>query len=249
MLTRLTGFITLTLLFISCSKSDDSTTSGCTLASLTELYNGATVRAYYYTFDNQGRVSRIDFDSKPSSNYETYTYSADKIVVGGAAPGNGTSVYELDASGRVTRNGTTTFTYNAEGYLTQSYSVNGPHTTTIHYHYHDGNMVHVEQVGNYGGPQPVITTLLFEYDAAQAVRSIPPGDPINLFGSTREVLGSYFGKGSKNLVKKQTAKTTGYPEETRTHTYTRDDKGYITTVTTLVSDGRVGVKQLAYTCN
>jgi hypothetical protein len=81
------------------------------------------------------------------------------------------------------------------------------------------------------------------------VRAIPPGDPVNLFGSTREVLGSYFGKGSRNLLKKQTSKTSGFPDETRTHTYVRDSKGNITTVTTTVSDGRVGEKRLSYTCN
>jgi hypothetical protein len=110
-------------------------------------------------------------------------------------------------------------------------------------------MVEVEQVGNFGGQPPVITKLLLEYDTAVAIRSVPPGDPINLFGSTREVLGFYFGKGSKNLMKKQTSKTSGFPDETRTHIYNRDNKGNISVVYTFVSDGRKGEKRLFYSCN
>jgi hypothetical protein len=57
-LTKLTGIIAIILLFSCCSKSDDLQISGCTLAALTESFNGAYVRAHFYTFDKQGRVSR-----------------------------------------------------------------------------------------------------------------------------------------------------------------------------------------------
>ena len=246
------GFIVLTFLLIACSKSDENKetrTSGCSLASLSELYNGATTRAYFYSYDNQGRVSRIDFDTRQSATYETYTYAADRIVVSGTALGNGMAVYELDANGRVAKYGTATFTYNSEGFLIRSSETNGPHSTNITYTYQDGNLVRVDQVGNYGGPQPVTTTVLFEYDELQAVKSIPPGDPINNFGSSRTVLGSYFGKGSKNMVKKEIAKSNTSADETRTHTYTKDGKGNIINVRTVVSDGRIGEKQLTYSCN
>jgi hypothetical protein len=250
-LVKSASLMALTLLLISCSKSTENTqtqTSGCTLASLSEIYNGATTRAFFYTYDTQGRVSRIDFDTKPSATYETYTYSTDRIVVSGTALGNGTAVYELDGSGRVIRYGPTTFIYNSEGYLVRSSETSGPHTTNITYTYQNGNLVRVDQVGNYSGPQPVTTTVLFEYDEPMAVRSIPPGDPINYFSSSRSVLGSYFGKGSKNLVKKEIANNNTSADETRTHTYTRDDKGNITNVRTVVSDGRVGEKRLTYSC-
>ena len=98
--------IALVLLFISCSKSDKNTenkTSGCTLASLSELYDGAVTRSFFYTHDDEGRVSRVDFDTRNSATYETYTYSPDKIVVSGTALAGGTSVYELDANGRVVK--------------------------------------------------------------------------------------------------------------------------------------------------
>jgi hypothetical protein len=246
------NLILLTMLLISCSKSNDNIkiqTEDCALASLSEMYNGATTRAFFYTYDNQGRVSRIDYDTKPSATYETYTYSADKIVVSGTVLGNSTAVYELDGNGRVAKYGSATFFYNSTGYLVRSSEVNGPHSTNITYTYQDSNLVRVDQVGNYGGPQPVTTTLLFEYNEALAVRSIPPGDPLNNFGSSRSVLGSYFGKGSKNLVEKEISKSNSSADETRTHTYTRDEKGNITFIRTLVSDGRVGEKRLTYSCN
>jgi hypothetical protein len=243
-------YVALVFLF-ACSKppeEKEGKISGCAAASLSEIFNGTTTRAFYYSYDNQGRVSRIDFDTKPSATYETYTYSADRIVVSGTALGNGTAVYELDGNGRVVKYGSATFTYNSEGYLTRFVESNGPHTTTVSFTYQNGNMVRVAQVGNYGGPQPVTNNLLLEYDEALAVPSIAPGDPLHLFGATRGVLASYFGKGSKNLVKKETAQTNTSADETRTHTYTRDDKGNITLVRTVVSDGRVGEKRLTYTC-
>ena len=248
---KLVRWFVLPLLFMACSKSNDteeSISSTCSLASFREIYNGSTIRAFYYTYDDKGRVSRIDFDSKPSATYETYTYSADRIVVGGTALGNGTSVYELDANGRIVKNGTTSFTYNSEGYLAQAKEVNGPHSTTITFTFQNGNLVQVNQVGQYGGPQPVTTTLLYEYDASQTAEATPVGNAVNNFGSSRSVLGMYFGKNSKNLIIKETAKTSNYPDETRSHTYIRDNKGNITTVRTVVSDGRVGEKLLTYTC-
>lgn len=243
--------VVLTLLLISCSKGNENKEtqpSGCALTSLSELYNGAITRAFFYSYDNQGRVSRIDFDTRQSATYETYTYAADKIVVGGTALGNGSAVYELDGNGRVIKYGSATFTYNNEGYLVRSSEVNGPHSTNITYTYQNGNLVRVDQVGHYGGPQPVTTTILYEYDETPAIRSIPPGDPLNNFGSTRSVLGAYFGKGSKNMVKKEIAKNNTAADETRTHTYTKDDKGNISFIKTVVSDGRVGEKQLTYSC-
>lgn len=250
-LVKSVGFTVLTFVLFACSKSNETTetqTSGCALASLSELYNGATTRAFFYSYDNQGRVSRVDFDARQSTTYETYSYAADRIVVGGTALGNGTAVYNLDANGRVVKYGQATFTYNSEGYLIKSSETNGPHTTNITYTYQDGNLVRVDQVGNYGGPQPVITTVLYEYDEQQAIPSIPPGNPINNFGSSRSVLGAYFGKGSKNMVKKETAKNGTSADEIRTHTYTRDDKGNITKIKTDVSDGRTGERHLTYNC-
>jgi hypothetical protein len=244
--------IALLPLFYSCSKSSENPetkTPACTLESVTELFDGAVTRALFYSYDQQGRVSRVDFDRRQSATYETYTYSPDRIVVSGTAPGGGTAVYNLDANGRVAKYGAMTFSYNNEGYLARALEVNGPHSTDIGFTYQNGNLVRVNQVGHYGGPQPLTTTLLFEYDAAaEAVSTIPPGDPLNAFGSARSILASYFGKGSKNLVKKETAKTSNSPDEVRTHTYTRDSKGNITSVRTAVSDGRVGEKRLTYGC-
>ena len=92
------------------------------------------------------------------------------------------------------------------------------------------------------------TTLLYEYDLSQEGNLVPAANPVNSFGTSRSVLGSYFGKGSQNLVKKETAKSSQYPDEVRTHAYLRDGKGNITTIKTTVSDGRMGEKQLTYTC-
>lgn len=158
-------------------------------------------------------------------------------------------MYELDAAGRIVKYGTATYTYNSEGYLVQSYEANGPHNTTITYTWLNGNLTRVNQVGNYGGPQPVVTTVLLDYDDADAVAGIAPSNPLNNFGSSRTVLGAYFGKAAKNLVKKETAKAPNQPDETRTHTYSRDANGNITLVRTVVSDGRIAEKRLAYKCN
>jgi hypothetical protein len=241
----------LSVFLSACSKTKENTEtkpSGCTLTSLRELFQGTTTRAFFYTYDSQGRVSRIDFDQKTSATYETYTYSADKIIVGGTALGGGTSEYVLDGKGRVIRNGSMTFQYNSEGYLAQAAEVNGPHSTTLTFTYQAGNLSRVDQVGHYGGPQPVTTILLYEYDLSQIGGGAAAANPINSFGTSRSVLGAYFGKSSKNLVTKETAKTSNFADEVRTHTYLRDNKGNITTIKTIVSDGRVGEKQLAYSC-
>lgn len=70
------SMLLLSFVLFSCSKPADEKTSnasGCKPESLTEWYNGAVTRAYFYTYDNNGRVGRVDFDSKTSGNYETYT--------------------------------------------------------------------------------------------------------------------------------------------------------------------------------
>lgn len=249
---NLIALITLLFSLNSCSKSEKSplnTSSGCAVESFSEIYNGVTTRAFFYSYDSQGRITRIDFDSKPSVKYETYTYSSDKIVVSGTALGNGTAVYELDANGRVIRNGPVTYTYNNEGYLVKSTDVSGPIPTNITYTHQNGNLIRIDQQTASPNPQQQMVSVLFEYDAAQSASTIPYGDPINFSTSSRPTLGAYFGKGSKNLLKKESAITNSTADETRTHTYIRDDKGNITTIRTTVSDGRVGEKRFTYKCN
>jgi hypothetical protein len=238
----------LPLFFTACSKTDDNSTPapGCTLESLKEVFGGNTTAAFYFTYDNQGRVIRVDYNTKNSTNYEIYTYSTDKIVVSGTALGNGTAVYELDGSGRVIKYGNATFTYNSDGYLVKMVDVNGPHSTTANYIYQNGNLVKLDQVGQYGLPQPVNNVVLYEYDLSQSSSSAP-GDPITFTATHRPGLGKYFGKGSANLVKKEIIRMQNQPEETRVHTYTRDANGNIILVSTATAGG-TGQKQLAYSC-
>lgn len=247
---KILSLIIFTVLFISCSKLNNaSPQTDCLAESLSEIYNGATTSAFFYTYDDQGRVTRMDYDSRSSNKYESITYSADKIVISGTALGNGTAVYELDANKRVTRYGSpTTFTYNIEGYLAKIVENNGPHVTNITFNYQNGNLVRIDQVLTGAAPQPITNTVLLEYDEAQPNISIPYSDPVHSFATSRSYLGAHFGKASKNLVKKETIKSSSMADYTRTHTYIRDAKGNITTIRTLVSDGRVGEKRLTYTC-
>jgi hypothetical protein len=241
------SLLLIALFVTSCSKTNDTQLSGCSLESLKEVFAGATQASFFYTYDNQGRVSRIDFDSKSSGRYEIYTYSSDKIAVSGTANSNGTAVYDLDASGRVIKYGSTTFSYNSDGYLERAVDAGGPFPVTINYSYQNGNLVRLHEEGSNGGPLPLNISVLYEFDLTQPSSTVPPGDPINFTATHRPVLGRYFGKGSANLVKKETIKMAGFPDEIRTHTYTHDTKGNITVVRT-ATPGGTGEKQLAYTC-
>ena len=246
---KLFSLLLIVLFFTSCSKSDNGSTptaSGCTLESLKEVFGGNTTASFYFTYDNQGRVTRVDYGTKNSSQYETFTYSSDKIVVAGTALGNGTAVYELDAAGRVIKYGNATFTYNSDGQLAKMIEVNGPHSTTATYSYQGGNLIKLDQVGQYGLPQPVSNIVIYEYDMSQSSNTAP-GDPITFTATHRPGLGKYFGKGSANLVKKEIIRMQNQPEESRVHTYTRDAKGNITLVSTATAGG-TGQKQLAYSC-
>ena len=246
---KLFSLLLLVIIFAGCSKTGDDptqTASGCTLESLKEVFGGNTTAAFYFTYDNQGRVTRVDYGSKNSNQYETYTYSSDKILVTGTALGNGTAVYDLDAGGRVIKYGNATFTYNSDGQLARMVDVNGPHSTTATYTYQNGNLVKLDQVGQYGQPQPVNNIVLYEYDLTQSSNTAP-GDPITFTATHRPGLGKYFGKGSANLVKKEIIRMQNQPEESRVHTYTRDTKGNITLVSTATAGG-TGQKQLAYNC-
>ena len=246
---KLFYLLLLVLFFAACSKSDDNptqTTSGCTLESLKEVFGGNVTGAFYFTYDNQGRVARVDYDTRNSTKFETYTYSSDRIVVSGTALGNGTAVYELDGSGKVIKYGNATFSYNSDGYLVKMVDVNGPNSTTANYIYQNGNLVKLDQVGQYGLPQPVNNSVIYEYDLSQSSSSAP-GDPITFTATHRPGLGKYFGKGSANLVKKEIIRMQNQPEETRVHTYTRDARGNITLVSTATAGG-TGQKQFTYTC-
>ena len=141
---KLFSLLLLVIFFAACSKTGDDptqTASGCTLESLKEVFGGNTTAAFYFTYDNQGRVTRVDYGTKNSNQYETYTYSPDKIVVSGTTMGNGTAIYELDAAGRVIRYGNATFTYNSDGQLARMVETNGPYSTTATDTYQNGNLV------------------------------------------------------------------------------------------------------------
>src|SRR5688572_17207974 len=108
----LSMLLTVTVLS-SCKKSPPlvNQTHGCKIT----VFETVGTETFFFTYDDLGRVTRRNYDSKESSKYTTFTYEPDRIVVVDFiyAP----ETYYLDAKGRIVKQGHFTFKYNNEGYL------------------------------------------------------------------------------------------------------------------------------------
>lgn len=218
------------LIVSACSKSNNESKPvlSCKVKSVESLFNADSQEKLFYTYDDKGKIVRIDHGTATSTNYETLAYQTDKIIV--SSPSNGTVTYTLDASGRIISGDQFTFKYNTDGYLIEAKRTGTNDVLTLTFTYQNGNLTKFDNIHLVNGQSvdPSNTVIEYTTDASQDIAG--SGNPIGNFSFSKGILASYFGKASKNLIAKDTFKSIGSADEVTSYTYQKDDKGNITSV-------------------
>lgn len=241
------------------TSSDDnpSLPPDCLVVNVRDFIEGEKDDNRQYSYDSQGRLVRIDYHVNNSDNLDIFTYEANRILISSGTYNPVVVELYLDEKGRVVKSSSdvsgyeATYSYNKEGYLIEVHELNWPYSKRTTFSYLAGNLHTVtERASVNGEPERVVRTHVLEYTEERADYNNTFFTPLNSFIFTRHVLGTYFGKASKNLIRKQTATLFDHPSATRTYTYIKDGKDRIATILVqLPNNNTVLEKTITYTCN
>lgn len=184
-----------------------------------------------FFYDASGKLVKVVNDG----DAETYTYSTDKVERVGVDDSDRSVIYLTN--GKVTSSFTNSFVeingwvydltgkyfYNAEGYLIKvEYYIDDKLNSVNELSYDKGNLVKVVNTLEY---DKRVTVTTYEYTDDLAKQVFEQFDPLASF--VEYCPGEYFGKPSKNVIKKAKIITTSakgeiFDDETITYTYTFD---------------------------
>lgn len=234
------------LIVASCKRPDDIVDPGtttCLLTERTKSFAGIDGEKFTNTYDADGKITSVKVSGGGVPTVIIYTYSASKITaVRTDEDGSYTSVYSLDAQGRIVTeslNGSDyrSYSYNADGYLIEL--VEGSSTTK--YSYTDGNLTKVDDIEGK-------TTKTYTYGTDLFNINFFLGE----YFSSESPLAKYFGKSSKNLPIKYAHKGIYGNEELliaeETYSYQKDAQGNIVKVVLQDVDKNLYTSNLKYTC-
>lgn len=232
------------LCIFGCAKEIDFTQlpnqgSNCKVSHIKADLAEAGTYDVDFVYDASGKLIKVINDG----DAETYTYSADKIERIGVDD-NDRSVVNL-ANGKATSSFTNSFVeingwvydlagkyfYNSEGYLIKvEYYIDDKLNAVNELSYDKGNLVKVVNTLEY---DKRVTVTTYEYSDDLAKPLFQQFDPLASF--VEYFPGGYFGKPSKNAVKKAKIITTGsngdiYDDETITYAYTFDKNKNATSI-------------------
>src|SRR6218665_161974 len=152
---------------MGCRKDKPTPAPVATIAKIKSETNVATGQTYNYTYDNQGRITRID---KPSGFYEAYTYTSAKLTwaeYSAAGEPQYRKYYELNSEGLATKATyddpiyLTTYTYNSDKQLLKSINYeNGLVISTEDYFYTNKQL---DSVVNKSPNSLGYSTIAYEY--------------------------------------------------------------------------------------
>jgi len=249
----LTCFLT-----IGCTKDKDSAKSStnCKITQIDEIFAGdPSVHKTFYTLDNNGKVTRVDWDTKPSIDFLSYTYQTDKIIVAasGSVGASYNATYTLSnglVSKFVSKNQTTDFTYSTDGYLIKAVTIAGTTPDTYTLTYTNGNL---SQIDRKLGLNPIgTTTISYGTELYKNALGYDNGLLINdnllqEAGDWGIISAGYFGKASKNLAIGYSSSITGI--KAGSLTYSKDSKGNLSTMTETLTTGGINKATFVYSCN
>lgn len=140
--------LALSLMLASCAKKkiepeEKIKTCNVKVLEYTHSVSSGITDKYYYTYDSDHRIIRLDYGKEQSSNYEVYTYAPQKITWNDYTERK-PLVFTIDANGRVSEalissNNQIGFKYNSDGYLIEVGA--GPDKET--FDYTNGNLTAV----------------------------------------------------------------------------------------------------------
>lgn len=230
-------FIILSIfLFPSCSKEGGSEpetvpeeSGTCLIKIIERVESGSPIAKQFHTYNNQGKVTRIDYGSQNSSFYQTFDYQSDKIVMFDKVNYDSeTLAFNLDANSRIIGDKNHTLKYNTDGYLIESifYGAESDTTTTT-YTYTNGNLTQLDYIyNNLEGLKKYSRIYEYSNDAYQSIGGYESG----LAGSAFDGFSSlteFYGKTSKNLIAKETFKAEGRISFIKNYAYQKDDQGRV----------------------
>ncbi|QIL38098.1 DUF4595 domain-containing protein [Pedobacter sp. HDW13] len=225
-----------TLIVASCKKgtSDEEVQpqSNCQL-SQSSYSTGSDTGKILYTYNSDGKVSKVVYDSEDYQ--ETYTYTSTQITKV-VKDGNysRTYTYTLNTQGRVTTETQMAgdykidYTYNTEGYLIESIRTNLLNSSTVStkYTFTDGNLTKIVS--------PTLTINIV-YGGFLTMGNYFNNMDSDLPTFYKGILRSYFGKGSKYEIASVSYNGAAYTEG---FSYEKDTNGNITKVTMKASDNK-----------
>lgn len=243
-------------LLASCSKNEDSKpeteqeANSCQVKIIDFIEGGQQLHKLYFTYNDQGKVRRVDYDTQNSTNYETFDYQSDKIIKyknDGAA--SETLTFILDANSRIISIKNYTFKYNTDGYLIESKSSGTDLTITKTYTYTNGNLTKKDYLYNYSTGRTDNYSSVYEYnsDAYQSIGGHASAIEGFEYDNSR-VLNEFFGKTSKNLITNSSFNSPGGSSSGTTYLYQKDDKGKMISIKTKFNQVTSEYK-LTYDCN
>jgi len=231
-----------TISIASCKKEIDFNAGKSNNCQLSTLIADLGVLGKYtinYSYDGSGKISKATSGAQTN----TYTYSANKITAtdedgyvaeivleNGRATSSGSD--GIIVSGGVSYDYTRKYTYNAEGYLIEVKNyLSGVLNSTDLLTYTNGNLVKaVSTDANFG----YVSTTVYSYTSEIAQNTYEIADPLSYH--VDYFPGGYFGKQSKNVLAKSSAKTVdanGDPivDDVVNYTYQFDAKGNASSLT------------------
>lgn len=207
------------IIFSSCKKSPPlvNQTYGCKIS----VFEHVGTESYFFTYDDQGRVTKRNYDNKQSERYTSFTYESDRIVVADFIYGQ--RIYYLDAKGRIVSQGDWHFKYNNEGYLIEAAEVRRDLKYVESYSYGNGDLIAItvlRQIPGSSSNSSVSLSYNSEplQDLSLIANSYPPSH-LSFLGPFKGELLPFFGKLSKNLIAKYTYRRDGVPEQVITYNY------------------------------
>ncbi|ATP58412.1 hypothetical protein CPT03_19065 [Pedobacter ginsengisoli] len=224
------------LIVASCSKSkndpEPDKEQTCKVKLVEHTYtsgNGNKTDKYYYSYDGEGRITRVDYGKEQSNEVETFTYTANKVTWKGVD--GDVEVYNLDANGRITTvvqgDDILKFKYNTDGQLIEVGTGDDIETFT----YLNGNLVtssydaKIWMSLSYGGNE-VKNSIVYAWVFGELLDYDEIGYRVAPF----------IGKLSKNLPSKIIYEP-GADQTTANLTYTSDASGKLTSVKMVSSSG------------
>lgn len=196
--------VLLSALFFGCDKEKDQAQT-CKIIKEAWI-KGTDTTKFSYSYNSDGKLSRSEFDV---NFYTTYTYSADKVTIKNYENNilKSTEVVTLNsegfaassiftAAGALSPKSTNVYEYSEDGYLlskTITLTADANDIQTYTYEYEDGNLISQtnehEKTGYY-----YYSETSYEYYTDKK--------------NTYDISAGFFGKPSKNLIKKSTLTAT-----------------------------------------
>lgn len=221
----------------SCSKSnnDQEPTQDkvCKVKMMEHSYSYNNVpysEKYYYTYNTDGRIARVDYGKEQSNEFESYAYAGNRVTWKGV--GGDVELYNLDANGRITTavqgEDILNFKYNSDGNLIEGRIDDQVET----FAYSNGNLTSAAYNSE------IWSSFVYGTDVSSnaVVQTAVFGDKFLDFDEISFRVIPYIGKTSKNLPSKAIINQGTRDQITYDYVYQKDATGNVNAIKVKVTE-------------